>query len=176
MRYYITDRRRGWFLKQAAAAGVQYIQIREKDLSARELFNLTREAVQQLQGSSTKILVNDRADVAIAAGAHGVHLRGNSPPPSLFRRLGLIVAVSCHSLADVQQAAQEGAHFVVYGPIFRSPGKGEPVGLDALADVCAKVAIPVFALGGVDESNQPLCLQAGAAGIAGIRMFENSAS
>jgi thiamine-phosphate pyrophosphorylase len=172
MRYYITDRRRGWFVEQAVAAGVEYIQIRERDLTARELLRLTRSAVADARGSRTSILVNDRADVALAAGAQGVHLRDNSPPPSVFKRLGLVVAVSCHTAEDVRRAESEGADFVVYGPVFASPGKGEPLGLKALAEVCAAASIPVFALGGVDAKTAPLCLEAGAAGVAGIRMFE----
>jgi thiamine-phosphate pyrophosphorylase len=173
MRYYITDRRRGWFVPQAVTAGVEYIQVREKDLSTRELLALTRRAVKEARRNRTRVLVNDRADVALAADADGVHLRSNSPAPSVYKRLGLIVGVSCHSLPEVQLAGAEGADFVVYGPVFATPGKGKPVGLKALAEICAAAMVPVFALGGVDEHNAELCLQAGAAGVAGIRLFED---
>src|SRR5450759_3996952 len=138
LRYYITDRRAAGgiesLLRCIQAASADYIQIREKDLSAKALLDLTRRAVAI---TKIPILVNGRADIALAAGAQGVHLPGGSIAPRELRRLagfgaGLI-AVSCHTLDEVRAAEAEGADFAVFGPIFTTPGKGSPVGLDALA-------------------------------------------
>src|SRR3954453_17546865 len=135
VRYYITDRSgcRDVIdcITRAAADGVDFIQIREKDLNARDLLALTRQAVAAVAPWPTRILVNARLDVALAASAHGVHLPANSIPPIELRRVtpgGFLIGVSCHSLDDVQRA--ETADFVVYGPVFASPGKSTPVGLE----------------------------------------------
>jgi thiamine-phosphate pyrophosphorylase len=177
LRYYITDRKSVGGIEQlesaiehAIADGVDYIQIREKDLPVRELLALTRTAVAMVQASRTKILVNDRADIALAAGAHGVHLRSQSIDPARYRRLLPLVAVSCHNLRDVAEA--QAASFLVFGPIFATPGKGTPVGVDGLVRAVSSSAIPVFALGGILPETVPLCAAAGAAGIAGIRIFQ----
>jgi thiamine-phosphate pyrophosphorylase len=149
---------------------VDYIQIREKDLSARELFEFTL-AVLEVRGSvkraaKPKILVNTRADVAVACGADGVHLPASAPTQTLP---GLLVARSCHTLLEVQHTQ---ADFVTFGPIFDSPGKGQGIGLDALRVVC-RTGKPVFALGGVNWDNADSCIHAGAVGIAGIRLFQD---
>jgi thiamine-phosphate pyrophosphorylase len=179
LRYYITDRQSCGgnvlpFVAAAVADGVDYIQVREKDLPTRALVELVRQAVRLTERTQTKVLVNERADVAIAAGAHGVHLPGDSPPPAAYKPLfeGKSVAVSCHSAAEVQKAAAEGADFVVFGPVFESPGKGGSVGLEALAEACRATSIPVLALGGITLTNKESCMRAGAAGIAGIRLFQ----
>ena len=167
LRYYITDRR----LLNLETAAADYIQLRDKELSARDLFDLTVRAVAAAPGS--KILVNDRADVAIAAGAHGVHLRSNSIAPSAWRRVlpkTFLLGVSCHTLDDIVRSA--GADFVVFGPIFDTPGKGPAIGLEALREAAASTSTPVLALGGVTWENAPACMEAGAAGIAGIRLFQ----
>lgn len=177
LRYYITDRLAAGdgFLetvKRNVAAGVDYIQIREKDLEGRALAELTRRIVGLTLGTSTRVLVNDRLDVALACGAHGVHLRGDSLPPLLLRTLtppGFLIAVSCHSIKDLARAA--GADFAVFGPVFES-AKGKGIGLDALAVACRSTALPVLALGGVSFEKEEDCLRAGAAGIAGIRLFQ----
>lgn len=177
LRYYITDRLAAGdgFLetvKRNVAAGVDYIQIREKDLEGRALAELTRRIAGLASGTSTRVLVNDRLDVALACGAHGVHLPGDSLPPLLLRRLthpGFLIAVSCHSTEDLAVAA--GADFAVFGPVFES-GKGKAMGLDALAAACRSTALPVLALGGVSFAKEEDCLRAGAAGIAGIRLFQ----
>lgn len=148
------------------ALGVDYIQIREKDLTDRELFEFVSAAVQRRGESRTKILVNSRADVAAAAGADGVHLPSHAPIETLP---GLLIARSCHTEEEVRAAK---ADFVVFGPVFASPGKGEPVGLDALRRACGH-RTSVFALGGVTRENEHLCVEAGAAGIAAIRLFMN---
>lgn len=187
--YYITHgsgvaHRSVWLLEkiqQAAAAGVDYIQIREKDLSGRELYDLTRAAmrqVRQLPGCRTRILVNDRADIALAAGADGVHLPSSGMAVARLRAIvpaSFVIARSCHSPAEVMQAATEGTSFCVLGPVFFTPSKagmGEPVGLPAL-DAVRAAGVPVLALGGIDLGNAGACLQHGAAGIAAIRLFQD---
>lgn len=160
------------------AAGMEWIQIREKDLSARALFELVEAALNLPNPHSSKIIVNTRADVAIAsgaAGAAGVHLPSGSPPARFWRRPGFLVGVSCHSMEDVRQAEAEGADYAVFGPVFppRSKSSGlEPKGLESLARAAAAVKIPVLALGGVTRENSAACVSAGAAGIAGITIFQ----
>jgi thiamine-phosphate pyrophosphorylase len=149
------------------ALGVDYIQIREKDLPGRELFEFVAAVMVRRGVLRSKILVNDRADIAVAAGADGVHLPSHAPIVTLP---GLIVARSCHTEEEVRVAK---ADFVVFGPVFSSPRKGEPVGLEALRRSCGYQKI-VFALGGVTPENEQLCMEAGAAGIAAIRLFMNS--
>jgi thiamine-phosphate pyrophosphorylase len=176
-RYYITDRR-GCpdvldCIELAAASGVDYIQIREKDLDARDLLALTRRALELARPWPARILVNGRADVALAADAHGVHLPGDAIAPPIWRRIvpaGFVLAVSCHSVEDLRGAA--GADFGVFGPVFPSPGKGPALGLLALRDAVQASPIPLFALGGVDAQNAQTCIDSGACGIAGIRMFQ----
>lgn len=189
--YYITQssgraERRAWLLDkilQAAEAGIDFIQIREKDLHGGELYDLTRAAVEQvrrLPGCRTRILVNDRADIALAAGADGVHLPSSGMPVARLRRVvpaRFLIARSCHQVAEVRQAAAEGASFCVLGPVFFTPSKagmGEPLGLTAL-DAVRDTGIPVLALGGIDLGNAGACLQHGAAGIAAIRLFQDAA-
>jgi thiamine-phosphate pyrophosphorylase len=173
-RYYITDRHAvDSVIDCIARAEADLIQVREKDLSARELVALVREAVRVARAP---VLVNGRADVALAAGAAGVHLPADAPPPSEFKKLGaLIIGVSCHTVAEVRRGEREGADFAVFGPVFASPGKGAPVGLAVLREATRSVRMPVFALGGVTWENAADCIAAGAAGIAGIRLFQQDA-
>ena len=171
-------------IREAAAAGVDWVQIREKDLDGRPLSDLVSGAVAAIRGSSTKILVNDRLDVALIAGASGVHLGENSLPIASvvrakrrFSAAEFLIGVSGHSLEAAKQAAQEGADYIFFGPVFATPSKaqfGAPQGLDRLAEVCGSVSIPVLAIGGITAENTGACIKAGAAGIAAIRLFQEA--
>lgn len=178
-RYYITDRKpaggfRGLIeiIRDQLHLGVDLIQIREKDLLARELFEFTLTVIEVRdrelgrRRQQTRILVNSRADIAMATGADGVHLPAAAPRETLP---GLLVGRSCHTLLDVEHAQ---ADFVTYGPVFDSPGKRPAIGLDALKAAC-KLGKPVYALGGVNWDNADSCMQVGATGIAGIRLFQD---
>ena len=166
---------------KAAAAGVGLIQIREKDLSARELFELVKTAIAAVRPFGTKVLVNDRIDVALAGDADGVHLASNSIPVEVARKLigNRILGASTHSIEEVRLAAEGGADFVVYGPIFATASKlkyGEPVGVESLGEVTAESKLPVIAIGGITEANYDSALQTGAAGIAAIGILAKADS
>jgi thiamine-phosphate pyrophosphorylase len=169
-RYCITDSLD--VVARAALDGVDMIQIRAKELSGRRLTDLVRAAVAL---PAAQILVNTRTDVALACGAHGVHLPANSIAPATIRQIaptGFLIGVSCHTVAELQTAESEGADFAVFGPIFPSTTKSvTPIGLEALRLAAASVRLPIYALGGVTEENGPLCIEAGATGIAGISLF-----
>ncbi|MBY0505620.1 MAG: thiamine phosphate synthase [Bryobacteraceae bacterium] len=180
-RYYITDRH-GLGGVEALVEniahwlreGITMVQLREKDLSMRELLALARRVRALPNPHGTKILINDRLDVALAVGLDGVHLRGGAPAPSGLRDSlpdGFLIGVSCHSLDDVQRASS--ADFVVLGPVFESlskPGYGPVIGLDGIQR--ASAIRPVYALGGVTESNAAACIDSGAVGIAAITLFQ----
>jgi thiamine-phosphate pyrophosphorylase len=213
--YYISDRtqfsgpesvRRDRLLEKiaaAAACGVDYIQLREKDLPARELEALARAAVRVVEENTrrktgtpgTCLLINSRSDVALAAGARGVHLRSDDIAPCEVRRIwnpdgappvstalpaGEIpppqatVVVSCHSAREVARAAEAGADFAALAPVFekRDSPRKSPLGLETLRQAC-RHPIPVFALGGVTLANVAICRDAGAAGVAAIRLFQD---
>ncbi len=150
--------------------GVSMVQIREKHLSGRLLFELTRAAVEIARGSSTKILVNDRADIAAAAGADGVHLRSDSLPTAVVRSQfpDLLIGRSVHDVSEAERESAQ-AEFVLFGPVYATLGK-EPTGLDQLQLVCEKLGnFPVLAVGGVTANNAASVFAAGAAGVAAIR-------
>jgi len=209
--YYITDRkqfpgdepaRRIALLEkigEAARCGVDFIQLREKDLSGRELESLAQAAVQVIRENSlrtgnrellTKLLINSRTDVAIACGADGVHITSDDVDPrdvrmAWKRSAGVlgehgndplpVIGVSCHLIDDVKRAASSGADFAVFAPVFEKKGSpgGHPAGLEKLREACRQ-KIPVLALGGITLANARSCLDAGAAGIAAIRLFQES--
>jgi thiamine-phosphate pyrophosphorylase len=170
-RYCITDSLH--VANRAARDGVEMIQIRAKQLSTRDLMELARGAVEH--AGAARILVNTRADVALACGAHGVHLPAGSIAPSTVRRIaptGFLIGVSCHTVDELRAAENEGADFAVFGPVFASPTKSVvPIGIDALRLATSSVRLPVYALGGVTAENAPLCIEAGASGVAGISLF-----
>jgi thiamine-phosphate pyrophosphorylase len=162
-----------------ADSGPDWIQIREKDLSARDLFELTRNVLAQPNPRRVKILVNSRIDVALAAGAGGTHLPSGSPAPQAWRAMtppGFLLGVSCHSPEEVRAAEGEGADYVFFGPVFAPLSKraqGPPAGLAGLTRaVSAAAKIPVLALGGITRANIAACIEAGAAGVAGISLYQ----
>ena len=179
----VTDRRRfglsaGTLVERAARAGVDLIQVRERDLPDCELLELVRAMVRATAGLRTKVLVNDRPDIAIAASAAGVHLRGDSASGARVRTMapaGFLVGRSVHSLHAVDAAVAEGGYdYLLFGTVFPSAGKppDHPVaGLDALAAVCRRSPIPVIAIGGIDAARLDDVAKTGAAGFAGIGMF-----
>jgi thiamine-phosphate pyrophosphorylase len=203
---YVTDRKgcasadndqREALLKRiaaAAAAGVDWIQIREKDLSAKELSSLTRGAVAQTKQinersrRASRILVNERLDVAYSERAGGVHLGEHSlavddvckwlaAKPDLTESDKFLVGVSCHSVQSAARAERGGADYIFFGPVFATPSKatfGAPQGLQRLGEACRSVRIPVLAIGGITLDNASDCLAAGAAGIAAIRLFQDA--
>jgi thiamine-phosphate pyrophosphorylase len=164
------------YISRAVAAGIDMVQIRERDLSARDLLSVTDAARSIANVPDSLIFVNDRSDVAACAGA-GVHLTTRSMAPDAVRRAfgpSMLIGVSTHSLEEAEAAEQKGAHFVVFGPVFETESKktyGPPVGLTALGEVVARVKIPVLAIGGINLYNFREALGRGAAGIAGISLF-----
>jgi thiamine-phosphate pyrophosphorylase len=163
--------------EEAVSAGISLIQIREKGLSDRLVFELARQAVERTRGSATKLLINDRADIAVASGADGVHLTAASVSPEEIRNAfthDLIVGVSTHTIAEVEAASKQMADFAVFGPVYASPGKAELTGVTKLRAAVDRVApFPVLALGGIDETNYGSALQCGAAGFAAIRYLND---
>lgn len=169
-------------LKAAVRAGVDLIQLREKDLATRELLELAAAAVEASRGSATRIVINDRLDIAMAIGAHGVHLGGQSAPVEAVRRnVGpdFLIGASCHSLDQALKSEAGGADYLLLGPVFDTPSKrryGLPLGLNKFSQVVQRIKIPVLALGGIRVERVRVCLEAGAAGIAAIRLFQECPS
>lgn len=173
-----------------AEAGIDLVTLREKDLTARALETLAGQAVERVAGTGARLLIHSRADVAISAGGHGVHLgSGEESLPASEARVilakaglaGAMVAVSCHTRVEIALAESEGADLAVFAPVFAKESVPNPRGLADLADVCARPQtpgsrMPVLALGGVSAANASQCLAAGAAGIAAIRLFQQAES
>lgn len=163
--------------------GQGWIQIREKDLEGCALLELARFAVREARAASARVLINDRLDVALAANAAGVHLGEQSLPLEILAqwrrsagRPDFMIGVSTHSLEAARAAERGGADYIFFGPVFTTPSKAEygaPQGIERLREVCAAVAIPVLAIGGVTYENMFMCLEAGAAGVAAIRWFQS---
>ena len=178
----LQDQVRHW-----AADGIEFIQLREKDLEAGALFSLAEVVLQTLREmqSPTKLLINTRADVALAARAHGVHLTSHADELTphqvreLFTHAGLpapLVSISCHTPSGIARARHNAADFILFGPVFEKcvdeERVSDGVGLEALALACAIAQqVPVLALGGITRENSARCLASGAAGVAGIRTF-----
>ena len=162
----------------AVRAGVDVVQVREPNLSDGDLLALTRRVVGAAEGSRTAVVVNDRIDVALAAPADGTHLRGSAMPASRVRALAgseFLIGRSVHTVMEARQAQEDGgADYLIFGTVFPSAGKpeGHPVaGVEALADVCASVRLPVLAIGGITAARAADVAAAGASGIAGIGVF-----
>ena len=159
---------------EAARSGVDDVQIREKELGGRALAVLVRAVQEAVRGASTRVLVNSRADVAFAAGAHGVQLPEEGLPVAEVKRSfpRLLVGASRHSVEGARQAEAEGADWIVLGPVFATPGKEDrALGLRALEDAARALRIPIYAIGGIDATRTPAVVAAGARGIAVMRPF-----
>ncbi len=174
-------------MRAAIQAGCDWVQIREKTLPTNPLLALAREAVQMAAREERRagILVNGRLDVALAAGASGVHLGGGSMPAGAVAawrskekaKGDFLIGVSCHSSEEAQRAEESGADYIFFGPVFDTPSKksfGATQGVERLEAVCRKVKAPVLAIGGINESNAFECLAAGASGVAAIRLFQEA--
>ncbi len=181
----VTDRRRlrqpgedglVRLIEQASAAGVSLVHVRERDLDDRRLLRLTRRVVSVV-GPATSVVLNDRADVALAAGAHGVHLRSDSVPADRLRPLvpsGFLIGRSVHSAAAARAAEDTGVDYLVMGTVYPTKSKTEAMplaGLRGLEDACRVVSVPVLAIGGVTADNAAAIAGAGAAGVAAIGLF-----
>jgi thiamine-phosphate pyrophosphorylase len=188
---YITDRRQlrsvslAAVIRETVRAGVDIVQVREKDLTSRELIALVEEALSATREpgmGGARVVVNDRVDVALAGGADGAHLAAHSMPVQVVRRFvprAFVIGVSCHSLGEAMAAESGGADYLVLGPVFETPSKlgyGPPLGLEKLRNVTSRIRIPVLALGGITVDRIRPCLEAGASGIAGIRIFQDCES
>ena len=182
----ITDRRQlpgtgegAWLgsIAAAAAAGMDLVQIRERDLEGAALLRLTRAAIAGVRGTRTRVLVNDRLDVALAAGAHGVHLRGDSVPAARVRAVappGFLVGRSVHGVDDAVRAWRDGGvDLLVFGHVYETASKAglAPAGTARLRQVVESTPIPVLALGGITADRFDDVASSGAAGFAAIRLF-----
>jgi thiamine-phosphate pyrophosphorylase len=182
----VTDRRRlgaDWRpalaerIGAAARAGIHIIQIRERDLDGRTLTHVVEDARRAADGTAARIVVNDRVDIALAAGAHGVHLRADSMPASRIRDIvpaSFLIGRSVHSRREAEDAAADGGpDYLIFGTVFESASKPDnpPAGPDMLADVISATALPVLAIGGVTAARAGDVAAAGAAGLAAIGLF-----
>ncbi|MFQ5840327.1 MAG: thiamine phosphate synthase [Candidatus Methylomirabilales bacterium] len=159
-------------INEALGAGARVFQLREKDLPSLSLFHLAEELLRQIEPFGGLLMINDRLDVALAAGAHGVHLARTSLPPGVARELlgpDHLLGVSCHDAAEVEEAEMAGADFAFLGPVFETPSKlpfGPPLGLDRFRAICRARGLPLFAIGGISAERVPLVRAAGGRGVA----------
>jgi thiamine-phosphate pyrophosphorylase len=184
--YYITDRKRlqGKSLiaciRRAIDQGVDFIQIREKDLTDRALFDLTRAVLAFARGTGCRVLVNGRADIALAAGADGVHLPSTGLQITDIRKWipdDFLIGVSVHAMPEIRRACAQGADYLLFGHIFPTESKashGAPLGLRRLRNACRAASIPVLGLGGIKPESIESVLKAGAVGVAGIGLFQDA--
>lgn len=167
-------------LTKAVHSGVKAIQLREKNLSARALFSLAKKVKTICIEGQTRLLINDRVDIAMAVGVEGVHLTTKSLPVAQTREIvgeKFLLGVSTHSLEEVKSAEENGSDFVLFGPVFETESKkkyGHPQGLKKLEEVCQKSNLPVFAVGGIDDYKARYCMDSGAHGVAVISAIMNS--
>jgi thiamine-phosphate pyrophosphorylase len=168
-------------IEAAVSAKVPLFQIREKLLSGRVLYELVTRAVEITRGSDTRLLVNDRSDIARATGADGVHLTGQSLPADVMRKIygpEFLIGVSTHSREEARIARARGADFLVFGPVFATESKrefGEPQGLEKLREITSELrGFPVVAIGGITLDNVAACFDAGASGVAAIRLLNDA--
>lgn len=176
--YLITDRNQSGgmrlidIVEEALKGGVRGVQLREKDLSSRELYELAYDMRKLTAKYAAKLIINDRVDIALAVDADGVHLGLNCMPIHRVRKLlgnNKLIGLSCHNQVNAIMAQENGADFITFGPIYYTPSKanyGKPVGIERLATVTHLLGIPVFALGGIKRENIHEVIAAGAAGIA----------
>lgn len=185
LRYYITDRHQAGgadalllLIERALQQGIELIQIREKDWETKVLAHFVSHVLELPNPHGTRILVNGRADVALACGAHGIHLPSRSISPAQLRPLvpeRFIIGVSCHSRQDMDAALAGDADYILISPVFHPLSKQDgrvPLGIAGLRDAVQGFPIPSFALGGITREMMPLCVEAGAPGVAGISLFQ----
>jgi thiamine-phosphate diphosphorylase len=169
-------------IQKALDWGVDFIQIREKDLTARALFDLTRQTVKLARGTACKVLVNGRADIALAAAAHGVHLPSDGlriPDIKAWLPETFYIGVSVHSMGEIRRACKQNADYILVGHVFPTESKtafGPCLGLDFVRKACAAVSTPILALGGIRPEHIDSVLDCGAAGVAGISLFQDPGS
>ena len=161
-------------IRQAVSAGLPAVQLRERDLSTGELLPLAQEVQSITTSHAVPLIVNDRVDLVLALNLDGVHLRANSLPVPVVRRLvgsDRLIGISTHSVEEVQRANHDGADYIIFGPIFDTPSKrsfGSPLGLGVLADVCRDSIVPIFAIGGITSERVRDVRRAGVHGVAVI--------
>ena len=184
--YLVTDRSQSrgrdllWVLEQALDGGVKAIQLREKDLGGKELFDLAEKTRELCIRYDARLLINDRIDVALGVDADGVQVGNASIPIDTARRLlgpRKLLGASTHSLAEAQQAEQNGADFILFGPVYFTPSKavyGEPQGLAALKKIVEKIPSPVYAIGGIKPENINDVRATGIRGVALISAITNA--
>lgn len=153
-------------VKEAVSGGVDVVQLRERGVTSREVYNLARKIKETIKGTPVRLFINDRVDVALAVGADGVHLGQNGLPVETVRRMighGMVIGVSTHNLEEARKAENEGADYIFFSPVFSTrckPGAA-PKGIQALQEICSQVDIPIFALGGINKDTLPEVVRAG---------------